>query len=46
MRKQVEVTIDLEILLVVFLLVCAGLVVANWLATPGIWWAHYFTDTA
>jgi hypothetical protein len=39
--RQVEVMMGFYIHLVVFLLVCAGLVVVNWMATPDIWWAQW-----
>jgi len=39
--QQVGVRIGFYIHFVVFLLVCAGLVVVNWLATPEIWWAQW-----
>jgi hypothetical protein len=39
--QQVNLRIGFYVHFVVFLLVCGGLVVANWLATPEIWWAQW-----
>jgi 2TM domain-containing protein len=39
--RQVEVMTGFYIHLVVFLLVCLGLLIVNWLATPEIWWAQW-----
>jgi hypothetical protein len=39
--RQVDVRIGFYIHFLVFLLVCAGLVVVNWLTTPDIWWAQW-----
>src|SRR5215468_5437171 len=39
--RQVDVRIGFYIHFWVFLLVCAGLVAVNWLATPEIWWAQW-----
>jgi 2TM domain len=39
--RQVDMRIGFYIHFVVFLLVCAGLVVVNWLTTPEIWWAQW-----
>jgi hypothetical protein len=39
--RQVDIRIGFYIHFVVFLLVCAGLVVVNWLTTPEIWWAQW-----
>ena len=37
--KQVEAMTGFYIHLVVYVLVNAALVIVNWLATPGVWWA-------
>ncbi len=39
--RQVGVMMGFYIHFVVFLLVCAGLFVVNWFATPEIWWAQW-----
>ena len=39
--RQIDIRIGFYIHLVVFLLVCAGLVAFNWLTTPKIWWAQW-----
>jgi len=39
--QQVDLRIGFYVHFVVFLLVCAGLVVVNWLTTPEIWWAQW-----
>ena len=39
--RQVDVRMGFYIHFWVFLLVCAGLLVVNWLTTPEIWWAQW-----
>jgi 2TM domain len=39
--RQVDVRIGFYIHLLVFVLVCAGLVLVNWLTMPDIWWAQW-----
>ena len=39
--QQLDVRIGFYIHFLVFLLVCAGLVVVNWLTTPEIWWTQW-----
>jgi hypothetical protein len=39
--RQVDIRIGFYIQFVVFLLVCTGLVVVNWLTTPETWWVQW-----
>ena len=39
--RQVDLRIGFYIHFLLFLVVCAGLVVVNWLTTPEIWWAQW-----
>jgi hypothetical protein len=39
--RQVDLRIGFYVHFALFLLVCTGLIIVNWWATPQIWWAQW-----